>query len=218
MYVIIIYLFLFEFLFSKIGNGIINLIRIDNLINKFNREKNNVYGSCTDAEIERLEKEVWELNKPSTFTEYVKKSRQLNKLKKQLQSKNCEYKNNIENKGSVNGKISNMLFCLINFANVFINCVVVMPMYVKQILVFMVLTTFVDESKYSVYIDPRLYSPFYKGCPGRSKAIFLNKVMSYGIALTIYDFGKYLIKLTYLNIKLNIVDVNNNGNIDIKNK
>ncbi|KAK6590299.1 hypothetical protein RS030_162480 [Cryptosporidium xiaoi] len=217
MYIIIVYLFLFEFLFSKIGNRIINLIKIDHLLRKVSGKK-NVKQSSTNMEIMRLEKEVWELNKPSTFTEYVKKNRQLSKLKKELQEHDDEDKNNAKSHANIIGKITDVSLHFFNIIHILLNSVKIIPMHIKQILFFIVLTIFIDESKYSVYVDPRLYSPFCQGFSGRFKTQFLNKVMSYGIALTIYDFGKYLMKLTYLNIKLNIEnnytrgDINNNKN------
>ncbi|KAH7648115.1 hypothetical protein FG379_000039 [Cryptosporidium bovis] len=217
MYIIIVYLFLFEFLFSKIGNRIVSLVKIDHLLRKVSGKK-NVCQNSTNMEIMRLEKEVWELNKPSTFTEYVKKNRQLSKLKKKLQEQDDEDKNNSKSHANIIGKITDVSLHFFNLIHILVNSVKLIPIHIKQILFFIVLTIFIDESKYSVYVDPRLYSPFCQGCPGRFKTLFLNKVMSYGIALTIYDFGKYLIKLTYLNIKLNIEnnytsgDINNNKN------
>ncbi|TRY51655.1 Uncharacterized protein CTYZ_00003522 [Cryptosporidium tyzzeri] len=178
MYYTIIFLILFELFLSYFLEHIIKLLKIHKLING---ETNQIINS----EISQLEEELKELNKPSTFTEYVKKSRQLNILKQTLNNNVTKEINQTNNKNfNFTKKIMGGIYSILKIINF-------LPTKIRQLLTFYIVKSYFVNHSTIITFNQKLYSPFFQS---KEKANNINSFLSYGLICTITDLIKVLIK------------------------
>ncbi|KAK9172728.1 hypothetical protein CmeUKMEL1_15790 [Cryptosporidium meleagridis] len=181
MYYTIIFLILFELFLSFFLEHIIKFLKNHKLING---ETNQVINS----EISQLEEELKELNKPSTFTEYVKKSRQLNILKQALNNNATKETNQANNKNySFTKKIMGGIYLILKIINF-------LPPKIRQLLTFYIVKLYFNNYNTIIPFNQKLYSPFFQS---EEKANNINSFLSYGLISTLTDLIKALIKHSF---------------------
>lgn len=157
---------------------IIQFISNHCLISEKRYENNN-------SEIYQLEEELKELNKPSTFTEYVKKKRQLNALKKTLNNgatQSAQQSSNIYIRQAK--QILRGIYLMLKILNF-------LPPKLRQLLVFYLVKTYVNKSNIIIPFNQKLYIPFFQS---KEKTESINSIMTYGVICTITDLIKLIIK------------------------
>lgn len=176
MYYAIIFLVCFELFLSYYLNKIIKLLSNYQLVSEYKDEK-------TNSEIVQLEEELKELNKPSTFTEYVKKNRQLNLLKRTLNSGATQTINHTCNK-NIKKKILRGIYLILKIIDF-------LPSKIRQFLAFYIVKRYFNKYNLIITFNQKLYSPFFQT---KEKFNNINSLLSYGVVFTITDLIKNLIK------------------------
>ncbi|KAH8582986.1 uncharacterized protein ELE39_002331 [Cryptosporidium sp. chipmunk genotype I] len=190
MYHAIIFLIFFELFLSYFLEHIIKLLDNHKLICDEKNQKIN-------SEIFQLEEELKELNKPSTFIEYVKKSRKLNILKQTLNNGATQEINQTCNKDfNFIKRILGGIYLILKIVNL-------LPPKIRQFLAFHIVKLYVNKQSIIIPFNQKLYSPFFQS---KEKANNINSLLSYGVICTLTDLIKVLIKhslhfnITYLQI------------------
>ncbi|EEA05164.1 uncharacterized protein CMU_042370 [Cryptosporidium muris RN66] len=144
-----------------------------------------------DIKILKLEKEICELNYPSTFTLYVQKTRELNMLKRQREiylEKN---------------KFNNIKQNFISISKYIFNIWLILPNYINLLIIFLIISNLYLTDIYYIYIDQRIYYPLYQDKYGK---IQFNRIISFSIILPIYNFIRSIFKRFYSYIFINYID------------
>ncbi|KAJ1609560.1 putative signal peptide-containing protein [Cryptosporidium canis] len=178
MYYILVFLVIFELIVSYFLEWISRFLSNHHLIRKIQDKE-------VSPEIAQLEKELKELNKPSTFTEYVKKSRKLNTLKQAL------------NDGTTQNAGQSLNFCtrltkaIINVIYLIIRILNLLPTKLRQFLIFHFVKKYIDKSQIIISFNQKLYSPFFQN---KENTGLINSLLSYGVLCTISDLVKHFFK------------------------
>lgn len=178
MYYILVFLISVElFIFYFLGH-IIKFISNHHPINEKRDGKINY-------EITQLEEELKELNKPSTFTEYAKKSRQLNALKQTLNNGATQATHQSYN------KYTRQATKILHAIHVMLKILRFLPPKLRQFLVFYLVKAYASKSNTIIPFNQKLYFPLFQD---KEKAEMINSLLTYGVACTITDLIKLIIK------------------------
>ncbi|KAF7458889.1 hypothetical protein HWI79_576 [Cryptosporidium felis] len=142
-----------------------------------------------DPEIITLEKEVQELNKPSTFTEYVKKARKLNTLKQEEEEK--IKKANLESGRET--YFHKFITYFLNFLYLILWVIQILPPIIRQFIFLVIFSILIGDQSLPQAAIKKLYSPFLKN----EISTQMNMILEFGITCTMTELIKGTLEILF---------------------